>query len=96
MAAYLIARVHVTDQETYDRYRARTPDVIAQYGGKFIVRGGKNEVVEGDNPELNRMVVVEFSSYEQAQTFYHSPEYQEILPWRKQASQSQVVIVEGV
>jgi uncharacterized protein (DUF1330 family) len=96
MAAYLIARVHVTDQETYDRYRARTPDVIAQYGGKFIVRGGKNEVVEGDNPELNRMVVVEFSSYEQAQTFYHSPEYQKILPWRKQASQSQVVIVEGV
>jgi uncharacterized protein (DUF1330 family) len=96
MAAYLIARVHVTDQETYDRYRARTPDVIAQYGGKFIVRGGKNEVVEGDNPELNRMVLVEFSRYEQAQTFYNSPEYQEILPWRKQASQSQVVIVEGV
>jgi uncharacterized protein (DUF1330 family) len=96
MAAYLIARVHVTDQETYDKYRARTPDIIAQYQGRFIVRGGKNELVEGDNPELNRIVVVEFASYEQAKTFYESPEYQEILPWRKQASQSQVVIVEGI
>jgi uncharacterized protein (DUF1330 family) len=96
MAAYLIARVNVTDSETYDKYRARTPDVAARYQGRFIARGGRSELLEGDNPELNRVVLIEFPSYEQAKTFYDSPEYQQILPLRKAAAQSQVVIVEGV
>lgn len=96
MSAYLIARVKITDPESYEKYRARTPDVIARYGGKFLARGGRSELLEGDNPELDRTVIVEFASYEQAQTFYNSPEYQEILKIRLAASESQALIVEGV
>ncbi len=96
MSAYLVVRVKITDPESYDKYRARTPAVIAQYGGKFLARGGRSELLEGDNPEFSRSVIIEFPDYEQAQTFYRSPEYQEILKIRLAASESQAVLVEGV
>jgi uncharacterized protein (DUF1330 family) len=96
MAAYLIARIKVNDPETYDKYRAQTPGVVAAFGGKFIARGGRSELLEGDNPELARVVLIEFPSYEQAQAFYRSPQYRDILKLRLAAAQSEVVIVEGV
>lgn len=96
MPAYLIARVKVNDPEAYDRYRAQTPDAVARFGGRFLARGGRNELLEGDSTELNRVVLIEFASYEQAQAFYHSPDYQKILPLRQAAARSELVIVEGV
>lgn len=96
MAAYIVGRVNLHDPETYKNYTAQTPDSIARFGGKFIVRGGRNELLEGDNPEFNRVVVIEFPSYEQAKAWYQSPQYQEILPIRQAASEAQIVLVEGV
>lgn len=96
MAAYLVARVKVNDPEAYDRYRQKTPAAVSQYDGRFLARGGRNELLEGDNPELNRSVVIEFPSYERAQEFYNSSEYQSIIGIRQAASESQVMIVEGV
>ena len=96
MAAYIIARVKVNDPETYKQYTAQTPGVIAKYGGKFLVRGGRMELLEGDNSELNRTVVVEFPSYERALEFYHSDDYQNIVKIRWQTADSQLLVVEGV
>ena len=96
MAAYIIARINVKDPDTYKKYTAQTPNLVAQFGGRFIVRGGRMELLEGDNPELSRTILIEFPSYEQAQTFYHSPEYQDIVKLRWQASDGQLVLVEGV
>jgi uncharacterized protein (DUF1330 family) len=94
MAAYLILDIHVKDPEEYAAYRERAPATLEAYGGRYLVRGGPHEVVEGDwNPE--RVVVVEFPSAERAREWYASPEYQEIVDMRKRAAPSQCVLVEG-
>jgi uncharacterized protein (DUF1330 family) len=95
MAAYLILDIHVSDPDGYAAYRERAPATLEAYGGRYLVRGGPHEVVEGDwNPE--RVVVVEFPSVERAREWYESPEYQEIVDMRKRSAPSQVVLVEGV
>ena len=95
MAAYIIAEIEVTDAAIYDRYRARTPGVIERYGGRFIVRGGKAEALEGDH-EPDRLVVIEFSDMAAARRFYDSPEYQEIIGLRQEASKGRLILVEGL
>jgi uncharacterized protein (DUF1330 family) len=94
MAAYVIAEVEVTDPATYEEYRKRVPAIVAQYGGKYLVRGGAVESKEGGwNPK--RLVVLEFASLEQARKWYHSPEYAPVLALRLKAARSKMVLVEG-
>ena len=95
MPAYIIAEIEVTDPEAYEGYRARTPEVVARYGGRFIVRGGRAECLEGEAGPA-RLVVLEFPDMAAARRFYDSPEYQEILPLRQRASKGRMVLVEGV
>jgi len=94
MAAYIIAEVEVSDPETYATYRAQTPGVIARYGGRFIVRGGAAETLEGER-EPARLVVIEFPDRDAARRFYDSPEYQAIIGLRQRAATSRVILVEG-
>jgi uncharacterized protein (DUF1330 family) len=94
MAAYIIAEVEVTDPDTYATYRAQTPGVIAQYGGRFIVRGGTADTLEGERPPT-RLVVIEFDDLAAARRFYDSKEYQAILGIRQRAATSRLVLVEG-
>jgi uncharacterized protein (DUF1330 family) len=94
MAAYIIAEVEVTDSETYQSYRAQTPGVIARYGGRFIVRGGAAELLEGER-HPGRIVVIEFADLAAAKRFYDSPEYQAIIGTRHQAATSRLILVEG-
>jgi uncharacterized protein (DUF1330 family) len=94
MAGYIIAEVDVTDPETYDTYRAQTPGVIERYGGRFIVRGGAAELLEGDDPPA-RLVVIEFADVATARRFYDSPEYQKIIGIRHRAARSRLILVEG-
>jgi len=93
--AYILAFIDVHDWETYDRYRAGVPGVIARYGGRFIMRGPPSEVVEGDWPG-SRVVCVEFPDEATARRFYDSPEYQEILPHRLKATSGRLLFVPGV
>ena len=65
MAAYIIARITVTDPEQYEEYKKLSPGAIEAFGGEFIVRGGETETLEGPH-ESNRLVVVRFDSMEQA------------------------------
>ena len=95
MAAYLVAQVRIDDPETYQRYREAVPTLVDRFGGRFLVRGGELEVLEGAWP-LPRLVIIEFQSRDAARLFYESPEYQRILPLRQQASQGNVILVEGV
>jgi uncharacterized protein (DUF1330 family) len=95
MPAYVVVNVEVNDPQAYSEYSAQVPATLAKYGGKFIVRGGQPEVKEGS--PLPRVVVIEFANSEQANTWYHSPEYQAILPIRQRnARTSFLVIVPGV
>jgi uncharacterized protein (DUF1330 family) len=95
MAAYLIARLSVRDPVAYSQYAARTPALIAQYGGRFLVRGGQTETLEGE-PCTERVVIVEFPSMEVARAFYNSPKYQEAKGFRTPVSEAEFLLVQGV
>jgi uncharacterized protein (DUF1330 family) len=94
MAAYFIAEVEVTNPRGYEPYRALAGASIAQYGGRFVVRGGKTELIEG-SPEPQRVVVIEFADAAAARRWYNSPEYQAALPIRLANSKGRAFIVEG-
>lgn len=93
MAAYLIAEVEVTDPELYKAYMALTPASIARYGGRFLVRGGPTEALEGAPPK--RIVVAAFDSLDAARRWYHSVEYTEARAIRSKAAKSRLFLVEG-
>jgi uncharacterized protein (DUF1330 family) len=94
MAAYVIAEIDITDPSAYEDYRKQVPAVITKYGGKFIVRGGKIESMEGGwSPK--RIVVVEFASMDEALKWYRSSDYAPLIKLRQKASRGKLIIVEG-
>ena len=95
MTAYLLARVEITDWDRYKEYVQVTPAVVKKYGGKFIVRGGKVETLEGAE-EKRRLVLIEFPSFEKAKEFYSSEEYQQAKKLRSGAASGQFLAIEGV
>jgi uncharacterized protein (DUF1330 family) len=94
MTAYVIAQIDLHDEETYAKYTAQTPGTVADHGGRFIVRGGRWESLEGSESGP-RVVVIEFPSFEVAQGWYNSEAYQAILPLRQAASTGSVFLVDG-
>ncbi|MGR3491417.1 MAG: DUF1330 domain-containing protein [Shimia sp.] len=90
---YWIAHGRVDDIEAYDLYRAANAAPLAEYGGRFLVRGGERELVEGDAKP--RTVVIEFPSYQAALACYQSEAYQAALKLREGISESDLVIAEG-
>ena len=94
MPAYLIARVDITDWERYREYMRHTPRVIQSFGGHFIARGGETITLEGPVEE-DRVVVIEFPTFQQAKAFYESPEYKRIKKLRDGAGAAQFVVVDG-
>jgi uncharacterized protein (DUF1330 family) len=95
MPAYVIVDVTVTDQTAMEEYRKQVPGTLAKYGGRFIVRGGAHQTMEGDW-KPNRLVVLEFPSMEQAKRWYDSEEYREPKAMRLRAGTANLVMVEGV
>lgn len=96
MAAYVIVSVDVTDPDESRGYTSQTPDTLARYGGRFVVRGGAYQTLEGDW-QPKRIVLIEFPSVEQATAWYHSEEYQAILPLRQRHARTEfLTIVQGV
>jgi len=95
MAAYIIARVKVTDREQYQEYGKLATAAIAKHGGKFLARGGEVATLEGD-AETRRVVVIEFASVEQAKVFYNSPEYSAARKLRANAAVAEYIAVDGV
>ncbi len=92
--AYWVAHVDVNDPAAYEYYKAANAVAFAKYGAKFIVRGGKQEIREGQSRA--RTVVLEFQDYDTAMACYNSPEYQKALAIRKDISNGDLVIVEGM
>lgn len=94
MPAYLISTIDIKDPVGYEEYRKLVAAPLAKYGGKFIVRGGQLEYLEGDwRPK--RVVVVEFESLDKARAFHGSAEYAEAMKIRQRTSESSVIIVQG-
>jgi uncharacterized protein (DUF1330 family) len=94
MPAYIIADVQVTDAAAYEPYRPLAAASIARFGGRFIVRGGKADLLEGA-PAPERIVVIEFPNADAARRWYFSEEYQQALKIRQSASRGRLLLVEG-
>ena len=94
MKGYVLGEIEITDPATFADYGKQVPATIAQYGGKYLVRGGKAEALEGAAPK--RMVVLEFPSVEQARKWYTSPEYARLVTLRQKGSRGRLTLVEGM
>ena len=96
MPAYVIADVSVSDPEQYQSYAALSPGAVAAAGGRFLVRGGRSEPLEGGWTP-SRMVVIEFPDYDAARGFYDSPLYREARAQRTGATERfDMIVVDGV
>ena len=95
MPAYVISEVEMRDAATFEAYRTLAASTIAQYGGRYVVRGGTVEVVEGGLPP-NAIVIVEFPTMARLREWYASPEYAEALKLRATALERRLLFVEGV
>ena len=95
MPAYVIARVEVIDWSKYNEYLKVTPGTIAQYGGRFIARGGEMATLEGPD-ETRRLVILEFPSLAKAKAWYNSKEYQNAKKLRAGASIGSLIAIDGV
>ncbi len=94
MAAYVIGEIEVTDPATYDEYRKQVLATVTRYGGRFVVRGGKAEPLEGGWAP-KRVVVLEFPTAAQAHEWYRSSEYAPLIKLRQKASKGRLILVEG-
>ena len=95
MSAYVIANVDIRDPAIYAEYIKLTPVTIAAFGGRFMARGGKSERLEGEMP-ANRIVILEFDTYEQAKAWYDSEGYRAARAVRQSASAGSLILVDGV
>ena len=95
MAAYMIAEVEVLDTLGYEEYRAQVSATVAQFGGKYLVRGGTCTNLEGEwNPK--RLVILEFESTTRAREWWNSEQYRPIKSIRQRTARSKLLLLEGV
>jgi uncharacterized protein (DUF1330 family) len=95
MAAYVIVEIEVVDPVGYEEYKKLAGATVAQYGGKYIVRGGNAEVLEGDwNPK--RIVILEFETAQRAKEWLHCEEYREPRKIRHRTAKTNMILIDGV
>jgi uncharacterized protein (DUF1330 family) len=90
---YWLALVDVSDPEGYKAYVAAIQDVLRKFGGRYGIRGGRSEIMEGKL--RSRLVAIEFKDYETALACYRSPEYAAVKKLREHCAQADLVVVEG-
>ena len=91
---YIIAMVTINNSQAYEPYIQKTPELVSEYGGSYLVRGGSKKVVEGELG-YDRMSVIEFPSLVIAQKFYDDPRYAELRKIRQDNSNGIIVKVVG-
>jgi uncharacterized protein (DUF1330 family) len=95
MTAYVVAEIEILNPAGYKEYTTTVPATIAKYGGRFLVRGGTVEVLEGDWPERRR-VIIEFPSLDAAKRWWNSPDYQKPKAMRRANSNGRLLLLDGV
>jgi uncharacterized protein (DUF1330 family) len=94
-AAYYLAEFEVTDRQGLRPYAEQVESTFAPFSGRYIVRGGQIDRLEG-NPPTNRMVIIAFDSLDLARAWYNSPEYAKIRPIRQRSGHTNAYIIEGL
>lgn len=93
--AYLLVQADITDPDQYQNYAKVSPGIIAKYGGTYLARAGRTATLEGPAAK-SRVVFIEFPSFEAAERFYTSEDYQAAIKLRSGAATAQFIIVEGI
>jgi len=96
MTAYLVVDTALTDPEVYETYKLRAKPIVEKFGGEYLARGGKLSVKEQKLWAPTRMVLIRFPSAADAERFYQSEEYQEVLKIGLQSADRTVFILEGI
>ncbi|HXB84088.1 MAG TPA: DUF1330 domain-containing protein [Candidatus Acidoferrum sp.] len=94
MSAYVIVNVNTRDHVEYEHYKRMAAEAVTNFGGRYLVRGGRMQVLEG-SWEPTRIVVLEFDSYERASEWWHSAEYAPAKALRQRLSETDLLIVDG-
>ncbi|MCA1850415.1 MAG: DUF1330 domain-containing protein [Acidobacteria bacterium] len=95
MSAYVVVEIEVLDQDGYETYKQLAPPAIAVYGGRYLVRGGNVETLEGTwSPK--RFVILEFPSVAQAKAWWDSGEYKQAKALRQATARTEMIVVEGL
>lgn len=95
MSAYVVVTIEVNDPERYERYKKDAPQSIEKYGGRYLVRGGALETLEGTwSPR--RLVILEFPTLQRAKAWLNSSEYSEARALRHACAKTEMIVVEGV
>lgn len=94
MTAYIMVQVDIKDMDRYPDYAAMVPASLAVYGGRFLIRGGRLETLEGDW-QPKRFVMIAFDSVEQAKRWWDSDEYREARDLRQSIAETEMIVVEG-
>src|SRR5437763_13350495 len=95
MPAYVLVEVHIDDPAEYENYKKLTPASLSLFGGRFVVRGGVAETLEGED-RPGRLVIVEFPTMEKARQWWNSPEYAPAKRLRQRIATTRMLLVEGV
>ena len=95
MPAFVLANVTIHDPVHYEDYKRMVPATLVPFGGRFVVRGGPTEILEGAW-QPSRLVLLEFPSVERARAWWNSPEYAEARALRQATSDGTLIILEGV
>ena len=93
--AYIVGQINITTMEEYKKYAEKVFDIVTSFGGKYLVRGGNVDILEGQ-PSGNRNVIIEFHDKSKALSFYNSEEYQKIIKFRTDNSDGYITIVDGL
>ncbi len=94
MAAYVVVQIAVEDPIAYEEYKALAPASIAAYGGRYVVRGGRSEVLEG-SWQPSRLVVLEFPTADRARAWWGSAEYATAKAIRQRCARTEMLLIEG-
>jgi uncharacterized protein (DUF1330 family) len=94
MVGYVIVQADIIDIDKFKKYLAESPTTISKYGGKYLARAGETVQFEGKE-DNRRLVIIEFSSLEKAEEWYHSEDYQEVKKLREGAANGTLIAIEG-
>lgn len=94
MPAYFLVDIEVLDPVPYARYVSMVPEIVARYGGRYLVRGGEVSTFAGDW-KPGRLILIEFDSVERIRECFSSPEYLAVAPLRERSTITRAIIVEG-
>lgn len=95
MPAYIIVQISIHDPKEYEEYKTLTPASLQNYAGKFVVRGGHSETLEGSwQPE--RLVVLQFPTLQKAKEWWNSEEYAPAKKLRQRVASTEMIVVQGV